>query len=374
MNLKIREMNIDQAKEIQALGTKIFLSSFEGFFVSKPKTAKVAEIDGEIVGGFTYAIEKCGGIKLGLVDFFFVKSSHAGQGIGGRLCDEGVSFLWGEGCDYATTFVRDDNVGSWAVFEKQGFERVDLFKFTKTLGSIGFLKTYLKHFFSCCVGCDIYLAARPDCGIDMSKHKKNTGASQIALHVATNAALMLIFIISSGVNLAATFKIPATEIMTILAALLTALGGSVIFAYIGTLFSRGRNWRYRMPNGGMLLCLVLAVLGAFVPMAGNFYPERYENTAKFRRDMGLTAVLPWIYLLGMLVFALFFGSRFYFFGNVFQAIVSVLLLFRCIPFKVINLGSVRVYQWSKPLCLMLFLITFLLVFPVPPWLRLPLHP
>ena len=364
MNLIIREMKPDEAKEIQALGTRVFLSSFESFFVSKPKTAKVAEIDGEIVGGFIYAIEKCGEKKLGLIDFLFVKSSHAGKGIGGRLCREGISFLWDEGCDYLATFIRDDNVGSWAAFEKNGFKKADLFKFTGALGGIGFLKTYFNHIFCICIGCDIYLASRPNVDFDMSKFKKNTGFSQISLHVITNFILMIIFLVSATgyAAFATNFSAHAHRLLLMLPALFIMFGGVVFFAYIGTLFSRRREWRYRMPSGGLLVCVVFAVLGAFIPMAGNFYPEKYENSAEFRRDMGLSALLPWLFLLGLYILTDFFGDSFRFIGGGFQAAVGILLLIRCIPFTVINLGSVRVFRWSKVLCLILAATSIYLVF------------
>ena len=95
-------------------------------------------------------------------------------------------------------------------------------------------------------------------------------------------------------------------------------------------------------------------------MAGNFYPEKYENSAEFRRDMGLSAVFPWIYLLCLFAVARFCG--FAIFGGGFQAAVSILLLIRCVPYPVVNLGSVRVFRWSKVLCLILAAASIFLVF------------
>ena len=126
MELIIREMEAGEAKAVQALGIKCFLRSFEGAYVPRPKTACIALMGGEVVGGFLYALESCGKKKLGIIDFFFVDPKHAGQGIGRALCKEGVSQMWAEGCDYLATFVRDDNVGSWSAFQAAGLKSVSL--------------------------------------------------------------------------------------------------------------------------------------------------------------------------------------------------------------------------------------------------------
>lgn len=34
-----------------------------------------------------------------------------------------------------------------------------------------------------------------------------------------------------------------------------------------------------------------------IPMIGNWYPERYESTQKFKRDMAVNAISVWVFLL-----------------------------------------------------------------------------
>ena len=82
MKLILREMKPDEANTIQSLGIMCFLRSMEGFYVPKPKTARIAEVDGKIVGGFIYNIETSRKKKFGIIDFFFVDPKYAGQGIG----------------------------------------------------------------------------------------------------------------------------------------------------------------------------------------------------------------------------------------------------------------------------------------------------
>lgn len=351
MDLTLREMQPSEARTVQLLGTKSFLRSLEGFGVPKPKTARVAVKDGKIVGGVIYSIENCGGKKLGFVDIFFVDKAYAGQGIGRALCDEGVAYLWAEGCDYLATFVRDDNVGSWRAFEKAGFIRSDLPKVAGALGQGGFIKTHVKHLYGFGLGCDFYFAVRPENSADLPAYSKKTGIGQLALHLFTNIALVLIVILSGMgfANVASDPPLITSQLPTILISLLLIFGGVIILSYIGTLFS-GRKWHYRMPTGGLLLGLIFGFgMGALIPMAGNWYPNHYENTRKFRVDMGISAFLSWLYLIGLLIIARLFGGDIQFLGSGLQVVISILLMFRCIPFPVVNLGSVRVFRWNKVL-------------------------
>jgi len=98
-----------------------------------------------------------------------------------------------------------------------------------------------------------------------------------------------------------------------------------------------------------MLSIVGALLGAFIPIGGGFYPEKYENTPKFRRDMAITAILPWLFLLALMPLFQIFGLN--------QIIVVVLLIFRCIPWVSVNMGTSRIFHWNKVLWLAMALTT-----------------
>jgi len=355
MELNIREMQPEEAKSLQSLGSKIFLRSMEAPFVPKPKKAHVAVCDGKIVGGFCYSFEKCGEKKLGFVDYFFVDPAYAGQGIGRALSQGGIAYLWEQGCDYLASVVRDDNVGSWSAFEKTGFIRASLPKVAGSLGLGGFIKTYIKHFYGFSPGCDFYFAIRPDDNsVPLLAYAKRTGFGQILLHPLTNTLLALIPFLIGLI----TFTTDPSNLPMLVLRFLIVFGGVIFFSYIPTLLS-GRKWHYRMPTGGLLLASIFSIFGLFMPMAGNWYPDRYENTQAFRRDMGISALMSWAYLLGILIAArLFDGVR----PFIATGVIGVLLIFRCIPFPVINLGSVRVFRWNKFLCVLLALASIFTVF------------
>jgi len=358
MELIIREMETEEAKALQSLGNKTFLRSLEGPYVPKPKKARVAVRDGKIVGAYCYSIEICGEKKLGFVDFLFVDPAYAGQGIGSALCQEGAAHLWELGCDYLAAVVRDDNVGSWLAFEKTGFIRASLPKVAGALGIGGLAKTYIKHFYGFSPGCDFYFAIRPDdSSVPLSDYAKGTGFRQILLHPVTNILLALLPVLIAVI----TSAVIPSNLPILLSRLLIVFGGVILFSYIPTLFS-GRKWHYRMPTGGLLLASILSIFGFFMPMAGNWYPDRYENTQAFRRDMGISALLPWVYLLGISIAARLFEGVSMFFGARVLVVIGVLLVFRCIPSPVVNLGSVRVFRWSKVLCVLLALASIYTVF------------
>jgi GNAT superfamily N-acetyltransferase len=206
----IREMKHGEDGTIQALGIKTFIRSLEGFYVAKPRTAKVAVLDDKIVGGFIYTTDNFGDKKLGFVDFFFVDPAYAGRGIGRDLCKEGIDYLWSEGYDFLCSFVRDDNVGSWAAFEKNGFVRANLPKVARAVGFLGFLQVYFKHGYFASSACELYFALRPagveaemaddaqplqaraDNEAHLSGFRRKTGFGQIAVFLLANLLFLLI--------------------------------------------------------------------------------------------------------------------------------------------------------------------------------------
>jgi GNAT superfamily N-acetyltransferase len=350
MELIIREMESGEAKAVQTLSTKTYLRSLEGFTLGfgKPKTARVAIKNNEVVGCFLYSIDNSGGKKLGYCDLIVVKPEHAGQGVGRALCEDAFSHMWEQGCDYLITFIRDDNVASWAAFNRAGFTNASLPKVAKAVGFAGFLNTYVKHLHGLFVGCDIYFALPPENSEALPKYSKKSGFGQLALHVSINITLILILILGSmGItNLISDPNPFIAQLPSVLFSLLIVFGGVVIFGYIGTLFSR-HKWRYRMTSGGLLMCLGFSLFGAFIPMAGNWYPARYENTPSFRRDLGICALLPWIYLIGLLVLSRLFENNSILSAGTLPITVTIILILKCIPIHPISFGSARVFFWNK---------------------------
>ena len=344
----LREMQADEAKGLQRLALKNFWRALEAPFVSKPKTAMVAEKDGKIIGGFLYSIENSGKNKLGFIDFFFVDFRHAGQGVGGALCKKGVAHMWAQGCDYLAAVVRDDNVGSWANFEKNGFTRIGLPEFTKIAGFGGLIKANIGHMYGFSPGCNLYFATRPE--NETLPRAKNFGLGQMFLHLIINIALVLIavflaipMLVSGSVDFSAFFS----ELPKWILSSVVIFGGVMLSTYIGTLFSK-RNWKYQLTTGGGMLSLAVSLIGGIFPLSGGFYPNRYENTIKFRRDMAITAILPWVFLMILLPLVPLLDFELFHVGMM-GIIIRILLMFRCIPLFASNFGASRVFVYKRGL-------------------------
>ena len=128
--------------------------------------------------------------------------------------------------------------------------------------------------------------------------------------------------------------------------------GIMLFTFVGTLFSK-RRWKYQVTTGGGMLSIVGALLGAFIPIGGGFYPEKYENTPQLHRDMAITAFLPWLFLLALMPLFQTLGLN--------QIIVTILLIFRCIPWVSVNMGTSRIFHRSKVLWLVMVLATIVVL-------------
>jgi len=354
MGLVFRKMQDNEATILQSLGGKCHRRSLEGLFVSKPKEAIVAEKDGEIVGYFSYKIEYYGDKKLGVVKHVF--------GLGEELCKYGVSQMWAEGCDYITAIIRDDNYVSWSTFERFGFVRASMTRVINTLEFGGFMKLYLNNMYGLYMGCDCFFAVNPDKPKSSYTYEKKPGINQMVFHHLNNTILALILLLASIAF--SDFEIYGgiSRIPTILLSVLAVFLGVNIFTFVGTLFTR-RKWEYRMSTGGTLLSLIVSFIGNLFPIVGNWYPKQYDNTPTFRREMGITAIFPWLFLMGVSIILRLWGSDITFLdADVLIPIVDTLLLLRCIPFFAINLGSSRVLQWNKILWAVMALVSILLGF------------
>ena len=349
MDLIFRSMNPDEAPGLRKLARKSF-GPIEGWFVTKPEKAIVAVLDGKIVGGFMYEFEASGGMKIGIASFFFTDPAFQGQGIGKRLCEEGVRHLWSEGCDALVTFVRDDNVASWGAFEKNGFVLAGLPRLARLLGLPGFAKLCVKSTYGLwSIGHDVYVALRDEKSTSLCK--KGVGFRQIIAYIIINTIFLL------------PFAMFARYTFLALAAVASVFLGMVLAGYLGTLFSK-RRWHFRFTSGGGIMYLVInAAPRAFCPLIGNWYPDRYENTPKFRRDMAVNAIAVWVFLLGVAAAGAIASDSSVFLRYV-SNIVPVLLVFRCLPVPVFeSSGFGRVFKWNKIVFGMLVAASvFLIVF------------
>ncbi|MCL2387941.1 MAG: GNAT family N-acetyltransferase, partial [Defluviitaleaceae bacterium] len=264
MEFIIREMQTGEAKLLQKNGSSAFLHSLEAPFMPKPKDALVAELNGEVVGCFSYSIKNYERKKVGYCDYLYVDAAHAGKGIASKLCEEGVNHLWTQGCDYLTASVRDDNVGSWTAFEKHGFVRAKTPKMISAIGLAGYLSLSISSLQGIAgYSCDFFIAAaaaQPHSADDMhsklmhtsrsheqfSMQQKEGGFGQLLLHLLTNFGLLMIPVIVGIIFSNLDFSYFFTNnFLAFLISSLIVLGGVIFFSFLGTLLSK-RSWSYRM--------------------------------------------------------------------------------------------------------------------------------
>ena len=80
---------------------------------------------------------------------------------------------------------------------------------------------------------------------------------------------------------------------------------------------------------------------------GNWYPERYEKTKEFRRDMGIAALAEWFFVLGLTVFAVFSGYP-QMLVRMLGQLGAIFLFYRIIPvYPFESFGGRRIYSWNK---------------------------
>ena len=326
----IRPMEEKEAPSVQEIGRRAFVG-MERWMIGKPKKALVAEEDGRLAGAVMYKFMKAGGKRIGYIDFAFVDPKRHNRGIGTALYGAAVEYLWAqEGCDALTALVKDDNVGSWSLFLKNGFARVSLPELVRQFGLGGALKQYFGAPFCLGVGMEYYVALREkDC-----PSGKSGSAGQIAAHLLANALLFLVAL-AGRTQHAFAFS----------AAYFALLLGGIAAGFVGTRFSR-RDWRFRHINGGALTC-ALVNLTALLPMVGNWYPIRHEKTREFRRDMGRVALCDWLFMLVMTAIATLGGMSHVVIRFAGQ-IGTFFLIYRIIPFYPFeSYGGRRVLDWSK---------------------------
>jgi GNAT superfamily N-acetyltransferase len=335
----VRKMHPSEAREVRKLASKAF-QGMEQFFISNPKEALVAEMDGKIVGGVMIKYIETAAHKVGYYDFVFTHPQYQGKGIGKALINKATEYLWEQGCTAVCAAVKDDNVGSWQLFINNGVQRVSLMETVRRLGLLTALKIYFFTPFFASNGMELYLAVKED---EVAPKSHGTGM-QILLYLLANALLLL-----SGFRTRSNFFV-------FLAAVLTLLLGAIAAGYIGTLLTK-EKWHYRLNSGGAFICAVIGFIGGVFPMIGNWYPPRFEKTDGFKRDMGIVALCEWIFMIIATLAGVLMQEQYTFFSAI--ALVGVVfLIYKAIPFYPFeSYGGRRVLDWNRGLYALMTVIS-----------------
>lgn len=143
-NVSIRRMNVDDAEEVCSIYAKITKGVVGADFrrlvrehakKDEADACFVAEEDGRIVGfmisyllPFGFGVERSAWISTVGVD-----PKYMGQGIGGRMAREILSFYRSEGVRYVHTSVLWDSTDLLSFFKSLGFDRSEFINLSKTL-------------------------------------------------------------------------------------------------------------------------------------------------------------------------------------------------------------------------------------------------
>lgn len=338
--ITIREMRKGEEKQVLQVARKAF-RSIEALLISTPKTAMVAEYDGKIVGGIIYSIMKSDSKTIAYIDDAFVDSDYQGLGIGKRLYTETFDCLWQRNCDVLTAMVKDDNVSSWKLVEDNHFKRVSYNQIIKVIGISALIKHFIKTPFMIAVGMDFYMADKEN----MVK-EKNSGLSQFLFFFLVNIILLLPLWIKLLLNAANDFLLSFLAYLTIL---LLFAGCRCTGKIIGK-----NEWKFRLNNGGVFLPFLLSLFGNAFLMNGNWYPEKYENTDKFRKKLAVPELIKWFVFALLPLFGLIQNQ----YCQTLSSFSSIYLMFMMIPiYPFESLGAGRIYRYNKKLWLILFIIT-----------------
>lgn len=343
----IRLMKPDEAKGVQQLGRRAFMG-LESLFVSKPKDAVVALVGDRIVGAVIMKFLKGDkGHTIGDFSAGFVDHSYRGMGIGGKLYKAASDHFWERGCDYITAEVKGDNVGSWSSLEKNGFKRTEMLENLSHLKSKGMLSIMLGTLVPFASGMDFYLASNRH----PVKEKTAPSATQIVVFLLLNLLLACTIILLN----------PEVQLLWYMLAYGLLLLGDILFSRLGAGFGI-RKWQYRMTNCGFLISLLIPLLGAVFPMAGNWIPRGYESTPKLRKELGLSALTGWVFVL-ILVILTGLDTERHISVAYLNMLGSILLIYRVIPLYPFEaFGASRVYQMNKFIYTAMALISLLVIF------------
>jgi len=344
MAIIIRDMIPDEAGEVRRLGKKTF-EGFESLFVPKPKEAFVAYDGEQLVGAVLYKYLKVGDLKIGYADFVFVDKRAHGKRIGSQLISKCVQHMWSEGCDGQSAIVRADNVGSWQMFLNEGFTRVSLVDMVKSCGWAGMFKQAVTTPLFVATGMEYYLTLKD---------------TQIKSNKDSSPAQMLSYLMLSVLSLLPLFIYGLDYAITIISSVILVLLVRVLFGWIGTWFTK-EKWHFRLTEGGILPPMIAALTGGLYIISGNWYPTKYRKGKDFKRALGMTSWFQWLSLVVLSLMFMPLGDDSYF--KIIGEIAKLILIFNVIPFYPVSpLGGKRIWEWSKRIYGVTFVLTVLVVF------------
>lgn len=328
---QIRIMREDEAKTVQRLGRRAF-SSLESLFISPPKEAIVAVEGEKIIGAVILKLLKGEqGVLIGDFSAGFVDPACRGRGIASQLYKAATKRFWELGCTFITAQVKDENTGSWRALEKNGFARVTYMELRRLSGVRGLVSVLKSSPTAFAYGMDLYLAAKT---VPVKK-KADSSVLQIAAYILLNLIMVCTALLLNR----------QLHLGWFLLAYGALLIGELLFTRIG-LVSEHR-WNFRLTNCGFLIPLLVPLLGAAFPMQGNWIPEKYENTSRFRWILGGGAVLGWIYLLLTVALSKWVWTDLEFTSYLYR-LGSILLIYKLLPvYPFEGLGAARVFRMNK---------------------------
>ncbi len=327
LEITTREMTTDDHREVTSIAQKAF-SFPESLFISKPKLGIVAEVDGKIAGAILYKFMACGNLKNAYIDYAFVHPDYSGKGVGSKLYEATTKFLWEQGCDTQSAIVKDDNVASWSLFLKNGYERIGVVGLVKEFGLAGFLKHYFFTPAFIAIGMDYYLISKTK----KPEVKESGTAAQITAFLLFNVIVVLL----------SSFTIDDNYLQNAIS-LAIVLTFNVLTGFLGTLFTK-RKWKFRFINGGLAIPILNISFGGLFPAIGSWYPEKYEKSSEFKRDMAIVSLATWVLsILFILVMVLLGESR-----NLITITLKVLMVIRIVTvYPTSAFGAMRVFNWNK---------------------------
>lgn len=343
--MQIRIMREDEAKTVQQLGRRAF-SSLESMFISLPKEAIVAVEGEKIVGAVILKLlEGEQGVLIGDFSAGFVDPACRGRGIARQLYTAATKRFWELGCTFITAQVKDENAGSWRALEKNGFARVTYMELQRLLGVRGLVSVLKFTPTAFAYGMDLYLAAKTE----PVKKKADSSLFQIATYILVNLIMVCTALLLNR----------QLHLGWFLLAYAALLIGELLFTRIG-LVSEHR-WNFRLTNCGFIIPLLVPLLGAAFPMLGNWIPEKYENTSRFRWIWGGGAVMGWIYLLLIVALSKWVWTDLKFTSYLYR-LGSILLIYKLLPvYPFEGLGAARIFRMNKLVYGAMAIVTLMLL-------------
>ncbi len=132
----------DQITETQALMSQCFEAKLSSIFYLYPESTLVATYQGRVVAGINLDVYQVNRqVKMGYIGWLYTDDEHRGNNLAGKLLDEAIRFLKGEGCTSLCACVEGDNPASFKQLARRDFSILGL-KDQLKLFRLGTAKVY----------------------------------------------------------------------------------------------------------------------------------------------------------------------------------------------------------------------------------------